>query len=709
MKTKHWLGQKVSVRLAAVAPHPDPSSLNNVCSTWTHIQRQNIARNSLAPTSDNLHQESHVFKLVPIEKLPEFNANKTLKTMLFDKDQIRSINTFRRQWRHVIAFMLHLGNLLMLFTVAAPRQFGRLMAFLVLILHLPEMLLIIGSIRIEMLYFLLKTYDFWYFTVNNVAFGICFSVLLSDSRIVAILVGCVIVQISISADALVSDSRQLFLSSVTNCGTHFAMFLIVFLRRVDDDGNVDAFFVSYSNKLTGVSIRDILMNAQFNMTLLFGRLVYNNWIAMREQLSAIESCAKSQTNALPSRRRCVSYYCTVGLQTKCNSNSVQQGWTGSDHQNIEMNSRVGSVVGVESYENMSSAIPGLPSEPLNGKSRKLTMPKGRFSLTQNCIGMQIQLHFVPVAADFDAHETLMPGFGSFLDRNFGSLPLNTRQRMLLHIFHILGYFGICTLVLGALSAWILDDQDLDQIHPGLAQTQLIAFFVSVFFCSVFFAAYQRQLLRKLFSSFNSLFLSAKLTTVSLMLCQFLKWDRRVLWVWSAWLWMQWAITLDALPPSSMRLLAFQRSFLVLYVLSFELFGLCCLVLELVAINRWIVPNIALVNYEIFGRHLHLSALSTLVSRLLTIFIWECRLLWFISLALYRHRQRHRRVVSADSIQGRGDERLLLTGRVEYFYELETRTCTLAAKSKWSRSFHSLRIPRAIQRRRAKDHLHAEGV
>ncbi|OWZ01069.1 hypothetical protein PHMEG_00027617 [Phytophthora megakarya] len=167
--------------------------------------------------------------------------------------------------------MLQLGNLMMLLTTTAPRRVGSVMALVAPALQFPGMLFIVCSIRIEMLYLLLGTYDFWYFTVNNIIFGVCFSVMLGDVRVIIVIVGCAIVQISISSDALVGERRQLFISSIINCGTHIAMFIAVLLRLVDDNGGGDKHLLSYSSTVYGFSVRDTLMNTQINMVLLFGR------------------------------------------------------------------------------------------------------------------------------------------------------------------------------------------------------------------------------------------------------------------------------------------------------------------------------------------------------------------------------------------------------------------------------------------------------
>ncbi|KAG6953989.1 hypothetical protein JG687_00012074 [Phytophthora cactorum] len=690
MKTKSWLGRQTVVRLAAVAPQPD----GNIRQTWrSPLHRANTSNDLVRTGFATTQGGPPVFELVPIEDLPAFDASKTLKTMLLNHDQIRRLNAFRTRWRHIIAFMLQFGNVLMLLTTAAPRRIGSVMAVLAPVLQFPGMLFIVGSIRIEMLFLLFGTYDFWYFTVNNIVFGVCFTAILRDVRIIVVLVGCAIVQISIGSDALVGDRRQIFLSSVINCGTHFAMFLMVFLKRVDDNGNGDTFLLSYSNSGYGFSTRDTLMNTQLNMILLFGSLVYRNWVAMREQDSATVRRVSSETSYIPSRRRCVSYYCSVGLQPKSNSirNTFVRARSTSSIPSTSgpsTRSRAGSVLSIQPLESYHT-----PAASRSQISSKLQQPH------RHLHAQTIQLQFVPVGTDFNAYKSLVPGFGSLLDRVLRSSASHRRRRILLVIFHTLGYVGMGVLVLGALVAWGSKDQNLDHIRPGLARTQIVAFLASLVFCGVFFASYQRQLLKRLYSSFNFLFLSTKLTVASLALCQFFTWDRRVVWVWGAWLWMQWAITLDALPPSAMRLLAFRRSVLMLSVLTFELLGLVILSLEIFALDRWIVPKVAVVDRVIFGRHVAVNTLSALVSRLWTIFLWDCKLMWFLSATL--RRQRRRRIGSTETSDDDEGERLLLTGRVQYFYELASRT---RSRTGWVKGFQILRMSQAIQRRRTKNKL-----
>ncbi|KAG7375697.1 hypothetical protein PHYPSEUDO_015571 [Phytophthora pseudosyringae] len=732
MKPRAWPGRKSVIRLAAVAPHPEPAGLAKVQQAWrSSRQGRNDGDDLVVPGLATATQgNAPVFEMALIEELPAFDAAKTLKTMLLTQDQIRRLHAFRIQWWYVIACMLQLGNLLMLLTTAAPRRLGSVMALLAPILQFPGMMFIVGSMRIEMLFLLFGTYDFWYFTVNNIVFGVCFAAMLRDIRIIVVLVGCAIVQISIGADALVGDRRQIFLSSVINCGTHFAMLLAVFSKRVDDNGNGEAFVLSYSNSGYGFSIRETLMNTQLNMILHFGRLVYRNWWAMREQDTAKVRRVNSETSYIPGRRRCVSYYCTVGLRQK--NDSVQSTIVGarrtssvprasSTEDGRSTRSRAGSVLSIQALQSYHTPVTSRTQMPSFGPLNGVALTKGRFRLPKARSDQQqrerthirnftkIQLQFVPVGRDFNAYKTLVPGFGRLLDRALGASASHRGRRMLLNLFHTLGYVGMTVLVLGALVAWVSKDQNLDHIRPGLAQTQSVAFIASLTFCGVFFASYQRQLLSRLYSSFNFIFLSTKLTVASLALCQFFAWDRRVAWVWGAWLWMQWTITLDALPPSAMRLLAFRRSSLMLSVLAFELVGLVILSLELFALDRWIVPNRAVVDRVILGRHVQMSTLSALVSRLWTIFLWDCKLMWFLSAALRRQRRRRLSAIDASGTNEDDEgERLLLTGRVEYFYEWASHTRPRNAKSRWSKGFQILRASQAMLRRRTRTSLRVEG-
>ncbi|RLN54926.1 hypothetical protein BBJ28_00006268 [Nothophytophthora sp. Chile5] len=653
-----------------------------------------------------------VYELVPLDVLPSFDPSKSLKMLLLTTDQVQRFDGLKKRWRVMTAPMLQLGNLLMLLTTVAPQPFGSVLAIVAPLLQLPGLLIIAGSMRVEMLRLLFTTYDFWYFTFNNLVFGFCFAAMLADIRIVMVVFGCVIVQISIGADALVGDRLQLLLSSAINCGTHFAMSVVVMLRRVPDASGGDALLVSYSTTDFGLSVRDTLVNAQVNMILLFGRLVYRNWVTIREQNATAARRISANVSVISSRRCCVSYYCRVGLRQQGTSTadattfsnvtvfsnaSANPGEAWGGHP--QTLSRTMSIQALPSVDKHRSAPSAASCPPLDTKDGDQTLDVRHERADSSPIRSHksIQLQFVPISQQFAAHHTVVPGFGRLLTRLLAPTASPWRRRVLLGLLHMLGVGGFAGLASGALLAWMSGKYELDQLRAGLERTQTLAFAASVIFCAVFFASYQRRLLRRLYSSFNFLFLSTKLTVASLALSLFFAGDHRTHWVWGAWLWMHWAITLDAMPPNVMHLLAFRRSTLMLSVLVLMLLALILLSLELFVWGRWIVPDRAVVERTLFGRHMKINTLTPLVARLWTIFLWDCKLMWLLLAALWRQRQR-RLVGGADTCDVDEGECLLLSGRVEFFYEWATHR-KVRAKQHWSHGVRMLRVPRAFMRRR----------
>ncbi|RLN47998.1 hypothetical protein BBJ28_00000388 [Nothophytophthora sp. Chile5] len=702
--------RKTVVRLASVTPERIAAGRDTRHQTASQIDRA-TASDGEPPTRASGFTPT-VYELVPLDVLPSFDPSKTLKTMLLTTDQVQRFDDLKRRWRVVIAPMLQLGNLLMLLTTVAPQPLGSVLAIVAPLLQLPGLLIIAGSMRVEMLRLLFTTYDFWYFTFNNLVFGLCFAATLADIRIVMVVFGCIIVQISIGADALVGDRLQLLLSSTINCGTHFAMFVVVMMRRVPDASGGDALLVSYSTTGFGLSVRDTLINAQANMIMLFGRLVYRNWVAIREQNAAAARRISSNVGLMPSRRRCVSYYCRVGLRqqgtskanvttftnvTAFSNASANPGETWGGHPRVL--SRTMSVQALPSFDKHSSASSAASCPPLGAKhgDRTLKVRHKRADSSPIRSRKSIQLQFVPISQQFAAHHTVVPGFGRLLARLLAPTASPWRRRVLLVLLHTLGVGGFAGLASGAFLAWVSGKYELDQLRAGLERTQKLAFAGSVIFCAVFFASYQRRLLRRLYSSFNFLFLSTKLTVSSLALSLFFAGDHRTQWVWGAWLWLHWAITLDATPPNVMHLLAFRRSTLMLSVLVLMLLALILLSLELFAWDRWIVPGRAVVERTVLGHHIKINTLTPLVSRLWTIFLWDCKLMWLLLAALWRQRQR-RLAGGAGTCDVDEGECLLLSGRVEFFYEWATHR-KVRAKQHWSHGVRTLRVPRAFMRRR----------
>ncbi|POM75309.1 Hypothetical protein PHPALM_7602 [Phytophthora palmivora] len=91
----------------------------------------------------------------------------------------------------------------------------------------------------------------------------------------------------------------------------------------------------------------------------------------------------------------------------------------------------------------------------------------------------------------------------------------------------------------------------------------IALVCTAVFTGFFVVFYQCQLLKLLFTSFDFAFYSFQVTFTDIGVCVLYNWEiSRCLMVLSWWLWAQWALTLDALTPSTRCMLKLRVRFVV---------------------------------------------------------------------------------------------------------------------------------------------------
>ncbi|GLD96104.1 hypothetical protein PINS_up004782 [Pythium insidiosum] len=174
-----------------------------------------------------------------------------------------------------------------------------------------------------------------------------------------------------------------------------------------------------------------------------------------------------------------------------------------------------------------------------------------------------------------------------------------------------------------------------------------SFAVTLLFCVISSAMYQRQLLRLLVQSFDFAFLSVQLTAVHAALCDLYRWDSRSFAVGAVWLWVHWVLTCDSVTPVLKQKWRFRYRALVWIVVLFVLAHILIVCQVALSGPRYLRDR-ALVTLRVApnGHKVEFRVLSMMLSRLPMTFGWSCRILWRI---LHR----------AD------DELLILQGTVTY--------------------------------------------
>lgn len=181
-------------------------------------------------------------------------------------------------------------------------------------------------------------------------------------------------------------------------------------------------------------------------------------------------------------------------------------------------------------------------------------------------------------------------------------------------------------------------------HGGiiLARLSLIA---TGLFCGMISSLYQRQLLRRLITSFDFLFLSTNITTMHLCAANALSWSPRCLALVSCWIWTMWAITMDALTPDMRQVLGLRQQHLIGAILTFVLL-VVAFVVELIFLRMWNLHDRMLFQVQTFGPPIQVHVFQLFFSCSISVLPMCCRILW--------------RLYSAQC-----DELVLIQGAVEY--------------------------------------------
>lgn len=263
-------------------------------------------------------------------------------------------------------------------------------------------------------------------------------------------------------------------------------------------------------------------------------------------------------------------------------------------------------------------------------------------------GRRQPMRFVKIPALFHSENTVVPRIGSASD-------IKHWQICVLYGCGVMGY-AISTFVMIASTSYE-NSANADSIVPLAAIMGLIT---TLLFWLYFVSCCQRQLLVRLCTSFDFLFLLAQLIASDVSACDILKWRWTVCCgIFAELLWVVWVLLLDTLTPAMKTRLKLKVwhsvLVLVLHVAKQVVFFSSILVWK-----SWSIQNRVLSGISLGGHEVQFRVFTFAFSRHLTILIWCVRILY--------------RIASRKS----DDDLVLLLGNVEYNCEPITTESIVAA-------------------------------
>lgn len=206
--------------------------------------------------------------------------------------------------------------------------------------------------------------------------------------------------------------------------------------------------------------------------------------------------------------------------------------------------------------------------------------------------------------------------------------------------------GISGLMLSIFA--VIHESDHSKPNSGLSKLDIVSILSALssgFFCGAVGCFYQRQLLYKLLLSFDFMFLSSNITIMHICICDASLWTDKCLAILSIWIWIMWAITMDALPPDLRQALGLRRFHLMITIAIFVLL-LMLLTVDLIFIHKLDLQDRTLFHVKAHGTTIDVHVFQFFFSSLISVFPMCVRLLW--------------RLHSAQS-----SEFILIQGAVEY--------------------------------------------
>ncbi|KAJ0405136.1 hypothetical protein ATCC90586_009707 [Pythium insidiosum] len=548
------------------------------------------------------------YELVAVTKLPVINATRTIKAILLSKDRQQRFSRFQRRFNRVIVGAYFIGLVVRVVGITLPYRVGQALFLVVPLLQVPALSLQWMSLRVEFLGLLTRSFEFWFFSVTNTSWLVLFGFVFHDVRAALAPVVWLEAEAAKLADTSLSAIRTTVYAGVVIAAFVTALSVGILTAWIENLEDVQiAAIDTYS-----LTAQDIIINAMFTITVLLLRISYRRHDALR----------KAESSASTTVVRCIMVRTKLCWQRLTHSTAPTSDCTSSSSR--------------PSPGPVSSSITSIRNQNAGSCLHKEHSCYGRTRL--------LVLRATPIDERFLLINTLGPHTCTLHHQ------LSPPQRIALQLT---GLVGILSTAIAA-SAVEIDARIPSHSRVINLTAAVLAIIGTASYCGAFCLHLNRQILRRLATSFDVVFLLVQIILMHLAVCDMVSWDLApTVGVLCSGLWITWVLTLDALAPEMKRRLGnFRGSTTAAPVVGVYLVALVLVVFETLWWRRWDLRNRVLL--DVGG--LRLSVWSLLFGRLLTVLVWCCRLLYRISWA-----------------RASDDELVMLRGNVEY--ELESNVAT----------------------------------
>ncbi|GAB9474526.1 hypothetical protein Gpo141_00011646 [Globisporangium polare] len=264
-------------------------------------------------------------------------------------------------------------------------------------------------------------------------------------------------------------------------------------------------------------------------------------------------------------------------------------------------------------------------------------------------GRRKPMRFIKISELFHADNTVFPRIGSHSD-------LKRWQ-----IVAIYGCGGVGYVISTSVIVAFRSGEESLAAAIALSVAAVAGLSFTLLFWLYFLSCCQRQLLARLFRSFDFLFVLVQLVASDVTSCDLLRWKWTACCaIFAELLWMTWVLLLDALTPAMKARLRIEAGHVVLVLVLLHLVKQVLFLGDILIWKSWSIHNRVLFHSNIGGYEVQFRAFPFVFGRQVTTLIWCLRIL--------------HRILTRHSV----NDLVLLLGNVEYECEPITTESIVSA-------------------------------
>lgn len=530
--------------------------------------------------ADQGSRREWVYEMVPSQPLPIVDLSQSLKSKYLHGRVLAAVDHVLVKYNRLIVLSYMVALCCSFCVPLIDTETGKFLGILAGLLCLPLGLGSVGTLRYDVVRLLMGTYDFWFFLIVNTSTNVIVALVFRDLRAARLLLDWTGFQNIVMIDSQLRGIRQLAKLVVVGIPTVLMLLVCIVLRRVDDVNNFTIVEYEIKQHRYHLEATDVIANGLVTISILLSTIVYRKRRLLKPR-------AKTDTI------ECAIYRCSLQLSERYTFPALEA---------------------IAQPIPVAAIAPSSPPPPQPPQAQATKVGTHGPEFVQRMV-------FVKSNRVFHASRTVLPLDSGLVPR----LPI--LAAVALYLIGAAGLFFACIGFMDGFDAHVLHERsDVCELRGWIALGCTAAFTLT------FGALYQRQLLRLLFTSFDFVFYSIQLTAVHISICVLHRWSTTsIAIVWSLWIWIHWAMTLDALTPRMRKILRFHIHLVTVVVVVFVI-SQCATVYHVLVHTGTSMNDQVLWRAMVWGSQVEVRIIPFFVSRVVTLVPWTLRLLFRVAKA-----------------------------------------------------------------------------